>query len=130
MEKFKRTIVVTGTPGVGKTVVSNLLASKLNALHIDIGEVVKQEKLWSEHDKARESLIADMPKLSKRIQETIQHSEQDVILDGHYAVDVIPARNINIVFVLRREPDELRVLMQKHGFSGKKMKGKILPLKF
>ncbi|MFQ6073725.1 MAG: adenylate kinase family protein [Candidatus Bathyarchaeia archaeon] len=121
MENFKRIIVVTGTPCVGKTVVSSLLASKLHALHIDIGELVKREKLWSGVDKARKTLIADMPKLSKRVQEIIEHSERDVVLDGHYAVDVVPAKNVHVVFVLRREPDELRRSMRKRGFKGKKL---------
>jgi len=120
--KFKRVIVVTGTPGAGKTVVSNLLASRLDAFHIDLGELVKREKLWSGVDKTRKTLIADIPKLSKRVQEMIEHSERHIVLDGHYAVDVVPAKSIHIVFVLRREPAELRRSMEKRGFKGKKLK--------
>ncbi len=120
--KFKRIIVVTGTPGVGKTVISTILASKLNASHIDLGKLVKRKKLWSSEDKARSTLIADMPKLSKRVQEMIVHSEGDVVLDGHYAVDVVPAQNVHVVFVLRRELDELKRAMQKRGFEGEKLK--------
>ena len=114
--------MVTGTPGVGKTVVSSLLASRLNAFHIDLGKLVEQEKLWSGVDKTRKTLIADMSKVSKRVQEMIEHSERDIVLDGHYAVDVVPEKDIHIVFVLRREPDELRRLMEKRGFEGKKLK--------
>jgi adenylate kinase len=122
VKRFKRVIVVTGTPGVGKTVVSSLLASKLDALHINLGELVKRERLWSDVDKTRGTLIADMPKLSRRVQEIIKSFERDFVLDGHYAVDVVPAKSIHIVFVLRREPDELRRLMRKRGFRGKKLK--------
>ena len=122
MRKFNRVIVVTGTPGVGKTVVSSLLASRLNAFHIDLGELVKREKLCSDMDKTRETLIVDMSKLPKLVQEMIERSELDIILDGHYSVDVVPAENIHIVFVLRREPDELRRSMRKRGFEGKKLK--------
>ncbi len=114
--------MVTGTPCVGKTVVSSLLSSKLHGLHIDLGELVKREKLWSGVDKTRKTLIADMSKVSKRVQEMIEPSERDIVLDGHYAVDVVPAKNIHIVFVLRREPDELRRSMRKRGFKGKKLK--------
>jgi len=122
VEEFKRVIVVTGTPGVGKTAVSSLLASRLNALHVNIGELVRQEKLWSSMDRIRNTLIADMPKLSKRVQEIIKRTEQDVILDGHYAVHVVPAEVVRLAFVLRRSPDELQKLMQKRGFKGKKLK--------
>jgi len=122
VEKFKRIVVVTGTPSVGKTVVSSLLASRLDAVHIDLGELVKREKLWSDLDKARATLIADMPKLSKQVQRMIERSERDIVLDGHFAVDVVPAKAVHIVFVLRREPDELRRLMLKRGFRGNKLK--------
>jgi len=122
VKKFQRVIVVTGTPGVGKTAVSSLLASKLNAFHIDLGELVKLEKLWSDIDKTRETLIADVPKLSKRVQEMIEYSKLDIVLDGHYAVDVVPAKRVHVVFVLRREPDVLRRSMRKRGFEGKKLK--------
>lgn len=114
--------MVTGTPGVGKTVVSSLLASRLNAFHIDLGELVKRERLWSDMDKTRETLITDMLKLSKVVQGMIDSSELDIILDGHYAVDVVPNERIHIAFVLRREPDELRLLMQKRGFEQTKLK--------
>jgi adenylate kinase len=122
VEKFQRIIVVTGTPCVGKTVVSSLLASKLNALHIDLGELVKKEGLWSEVDKTRDTLVADMPRLSKRVQQIIASCKRDVVLDGHYAVDVVPAKSVHIVFVLRREPEELRSVMAKRGFKEKKLK--------
>lgn len=114
--------MVTGTPCVGKTVVSSLLASKLDALHIDLGEIVKLEKLWSDVDKARGTLVADMSKLSRRIQEMTESSKRDIVLDGHYGFDVVPAKSIHVVFVLRREPGELRKLMRKRGFKGKKLK--------
>jgi adenylate kinase len=120
--KTRKIIVVTGTPGVGKTVVSELLASKLDALHIDLGELVKREKLWSDVDRTRQTLIADMPRLSRRIQKIMASWEQNIVLDGHYAVDVVPASDIDKVFVLRCEPEELRRSMLKRGFKGRKLK--------
>jgi adenylate kinase len=120
--KTKRIIVITGTPGVGKTVVSKLLASKLDALHINLGELVKQKKLWSAVNETRQTLIADMPKLSKHVQKIIASCKQDIVLDGHYAVDVVPPSQIEKAFVLRREPDELRQSMLKRGFKDRKLK--------
>jgi len=118
---FRRVILVTGTPGVGKTAVSRLLASKLDAVHIDLAELVKRENLISGVDKARETLIADTGRVSKRIQKIIRESEGDVIVDGHYAVDVVPTRNIHIVFVLRRDPDKLKGFMENRGFKERKL---------
>jgi len=121
VNKFKRTILITGTPGVGKTAASHLLASRLNATHIDLTKLVEREKLTSGVDKARGTIIADTEKVSKQIQKIIAACEQDIIIDGHYGVDVLPAKDIHLVFVLRRDPEELKEAMKKRGFKERKL---------
>jgi len=121
VKRFKRVILVTGTPGVGKTAVSISLASRLNATHIDLTELVEQEGLISGVDKARETLIADMDRVSKRVQETVRDSKRDVIIDGHYGVNVVSAKDVYLIFVLRRDPDELKRWMKDHGFRERKL---------
>jgi len=113
--------LVTGTPGVGKTSISRLLASKFDAVYISLAELVKQERLISGVDKARETLIADTDKVSKRVKEIIKNSECDVIVDGHYAVDVVPTKAVHMVFVLRRDPSELKSVMENRGFKERKL---------
>lgn len=121
MKKKQRIILISGTPGVGKTAVSRLLVSKLNALHIDLGELVKRENLTSGVDKARDSLIVDIDKVSGRVQEIIRNCNSDVIIDGHYATDVVPSDSIYLVFVLRRNPDELKKTMESRVFKEEKI---------
>ena len=121
MDEFKQVILVTGTPGVGKTVISRLLASKLNGLHINLAELVKREELTSGVDEVRQTLIADMGKVSERVQKIIRGCEEDVIVDGHYAVNVVPEKDVHLVFVLRRHPDELKKFMENRGFRNSKL---------
>ena len=110
-----------GTPGVGKTVVSKLLASKIDAVYINLGELVKREKLILGVDEVRDTVIADIDKGSKRIKEILENSECDVVIDGHYAVDVVSAENVYLIFVLRRNPDELKKTLESRGFREKKL---------
>ena len=121
MKGFRKVILVTGTPGVGKTSISRLLASKLDAVYVNLGELVEQESLISGVDEARETLIADTDKVSKRVQEILESSKCDVIVDGHYAVDVVPPKNVHMVFVLRRDPNELKGFMENRGFKERKL---------
>jgi adenylate kinase len=121
MERKRRIIIITGAPGVGKTSVSKSLASKLNAAHIDLGELVIKENLFAGKDEARDTLIADMKRVSERVREKNAQAERDIIFDGHYAVDVIPAEDVTRVFVLRRNPEELKLLMESRGWGGLKL---------
>ena len=121
MKKFRKAILVTGTPGVGKTTVSHKLASKLDAVYIGITELVKKKKLITSVDEDRRTLIADTEKVSKQLQETLAKTEGSIIIEGHYAVDVVPKKDVNTVFVLRRDPRELKGAMEKRGYGEKKL---------
>ncbi len=117
----KRIIIITGTPCTGKTSVSKKLAAKLDASHVDLAELVKREKLYCGIDKERNSIIADLDKVSQRIKEVIQEAKGDVIIDGHYAVHVVNPEAVDFVFVLRKDPRRLKALMERRGYSGKKL---------
>jgi adenylate kinase len=116
-----KAILVTGTPGVGKTSVANKLASKLDAVCVGVTELVKNQKLFSSVDEERQTLIADTEKVSKQLQETLAKAEGTVIIEGHYAVDVAPKDYVNVVFVLRRDPRELKAVLEKRGYTEKKI---------
>lgn len=116
-----RVILVTGTPGVGKTTVSRLLALKLDAIYVSVAELVERERLISGMDKARGTLIADTERVSKRMKEIIDGSECDVVVDGHYAVDVVHKKDVHMIFVLRRDPSELKDVLENRGFKERKL---------
>jgi adenylate kinase len=121
VKNFTKAILVTGTPGVGKTTVAHKLASKLDALYISITELVKKQKLITGIDENRQTLIADTKKVSKQLQEILANTEGSIIIEGHYAVDVVPKKDVNTVFVLRRDPRELKSALENRGYEEKKL---------
>jgi len=121
VNRFPRVIVITGTPGVGKTTVSSLLAAKLGAIYLDLGELVKQNRLFSGYDTERNSLIADIRRLSRYVQKIMASSTQDFIIDGHYAADIVPAKMVFLAFVLRCDPEKLIERLKKAGSRKRKI---------
>jgi adenylate kinase len=118
----KSVILITGTPCVGKTSVARLLSSKLQASYVNLTDLALREKLVLGKDEKRNSIIIDEDRMEKRLKELITKStEENVVVDGHYAVNVVPANLVNLVFVLRRDPVELRKLMEQSRFSEKKL---------
>ncbi len=118
---MKRVLVVIGTPGVGKSSVSSLLASRLAGVQVNLGDLVKQEGLSCGFDEKRETLIADVMKVSRRIEEIIGQSEGYVIVDGHFAMDTVATEDVLLAFVLRRNPDELSKILKKRGYKESKV---------
>ena len=118
----KRVILVTGTPSVGKTVTARMFASKLDALYVDLTDLALRNNLVLGKDEKRDTVIIDERKMRKRISQIIEKTEKnEIVVDGHYAVNVVPQKLVTLVFVLRRDPVELRKFMEQRGYPEPKL---------
>jgi len=111
-------VVVTGTPGTGKTTATAQLQSRLDAEEtlpsldvIHLNEVLETEALYTEVDADRESLIADLDAISDWLD-----GRDDVVIDSHLAHHVDADR----VVVLRCHPDELESRLRDRGETAAK----------
>lgn len=115
-------ILVTGTPCVGKTSVARLLTSKLDAFYLNLTDLALEENLVVGRDEERDSVIVDENVMREKMREIIQSCDRNhMVIDGHYAVNVVPKEFTTHVLVLRRDPVELRRLMEQSNFSGSKL---------
>jgi adenylate kinase len=119
---MKRVILITGTPSVGKTTVANALATKLAAEYINLTDYAKQNNLIIEEDSERCTTVINEEAMQESLIQTIDTSENNtIVIDGHYAAAVvIPEQHVQ-VFVLRRNPVELKQFMEKRGYVGTKL---------
>ena len=119
---MKSVILITGTPCVGKTSTAKQLADKLNAQYINLTDFAKTHNLILGEDTKRNTTIIDEDAMQQKLKETIEVSTYaNIVVDGHYAAAVIPNSQVTKVFVLRRNPKELKEFMQKCGFNDAKL---------
>ncbi|MBM4240445.1 MAG: adenylate kinase [Euryarchaeota archaeon] len=111
---MKKVILITGTPGVGKSTVSTLLKKKLKSHLIKINEVVDEEVLYSGYDERRKFKIVDLDALCNHLNEMIQNLDGFIIIEGHLSHYL---KNSDVVIVLRANPDVLKERLEKKRFS-------------
>jgi adenylate kinase len=121
VKEIRKIVLITGTPGVGKTTVSQKLSVILDAHYINITEYIEQEEIETNRDNYRETLIVDPENVLKQIQEKLEKTDGTIIIEGHYAVDVVPNNEVLLVFVLRRDPRELKDILEKRGYKDRKL---------
>ena len=98
-------VAVTGTPGTGKTTVSELLDTDLDVAHLN--DLVASEGLYSEVDDARSSKVVDVEAVREYFE-----GQDDLLVESHLAHHL---DDIDRVVVLRCEPGELDDRLQDRG---------------
>jgi len=113
-------IVVTGTPGTGKTTFSQIISSKLGIQLISINDIIFTTKSFIlEYDSERDSYVVDIDKLGRYIIE--HYSDEKYVVEGHISHLVVDKSILEICIVLRCSPYELYRRLEKRNFSKEKI---------
>jgi adenylate kinase len=113
-------IIITGTPGVGKTTHCEELASKTGLHHLSINEVVKKHNIGeASNDPEDPNLqIVDEDRLLDCIENDLEEGGQ--IIDWH-ACDLFPPSLIDLVCVVRCDNKVLYDRLKGRGYGEKKL---------
>ena len=69
------TIIITGTPGTGKTSVSKILADKLSILLVAVNDLVDQKHIYTGYNKDKGYKEVDLDDLSEELKHAVEASE-------------------------------------------------------
>jgi len=126
MSSSKRTkpnILITGTPGVGKTATAILIADSLDMKHINTSEIIEQNKFYDGFDDELNSHILNEDKLLDALElmiaEANEEEEKGIVIDYH-ACEIFPERWFDLVLVLRTRTDVLYDRLVQRGYNEKK----------
>ena len=124
--QLARVIVVTGTPGTGKTRFSKTLAKELQAQYIPLTEYVTKNELYLAIDRYRASKIIDLSRTRKNIRGLLSRSKGLVIVDTHVPDGVVDRKAVKQVFVLRCHPRILKKRLKAKGWNQRKTRENLL----
>ena len=118
--RLRTSMVITGTPGVGKSTISKIIAQRLQGIHIDCGRVALNGGMTIEYDEKKETHTIDERLLSRRLKEIITKHNSDIILEGHF-IPRISGFKPERVFVLRCHPRKIIDRLEEKNYSKRKI---------
>lgn len=118
----KPNVLVTGTPGTGKTTLSKLIEQEFGMTHIEVGKVVKEKKFYSEYDP-----VMDTHDVEEDDEDRLLDYLEPMMVEGGVVIDyhgssLFPERwfNSGAVVVLHAETDILYDRLVGRGYNAAK----------
>ncbi len=109
-------ILVTGTPGTGKSTVAKALAKKYGFSYLNVSTFAIERKLFTEYDEESLSYVID--------EDALKRSLREAIGSGNFVVETIYPSLVpfaNKVLVLRRNPSEVWEELSSRGWPERKV---------
>jgi len=116
-----KAIIVTGTPGTGKTTVAKNIAKLLKYDYIDVNDVISENKLSEGYDSKRRCKIVDTKKLNKILGKQIKNSKKKAVIDSHLS-HYMPVELVDICVVTKCDLKLLSMRLKKRGYPESKIK--------
>lgn len=115
-------ILITGTPGTGKTTVSKSLSQRLSIPLVAVNDLVEEKHLYHGHNPEKGYKEVDIEGLCHELELLIESSvENGIILEGHLAHFSDNSDLIDCLVVLRTRPDILKKRLHKRNWPEAKV---------
>ena len=114
-------VIVTGSPGTGKSKVARLIAEKLKGEYVDVNRLVKNKKIKSKYDKKLMTSIIDVKILNKYLIRMIKESKKLLVIDSHLS-QYLPKKYVKLCVVTKCDLKILKKRLEKRGYSKEKIR--------
>ena len=112
-----KTIIISGTPGTGKSTLAKVLSKKLKYQELDLKPIIK--KISEGYDKEKECEIIDIKKFNKEIIERI--NKRNLIIASHL-IHNLPKKYVDLCIITKCDLKELKKRLHKRKYSPSKVK--------
>ena len=118
--KKKNAIVITGTPGTGKSSVAEIVAEKMGAKLFSLNIVAAESGALCAKDSATDSRLVRTSVLRKALSKVLGEVDGEAVVEGHFG-ELVPKAHVSMAIVLRSNPFTLKERLSKRGYSVEKV---------
>jgi broad-specificity NMP kinase len=120
-----KVILVSGTPGTGKTRYAKKLAREKGYTYIDVNKVISSNKLAEGYDFNRDTKIIDTSKLNKALIKLINAEKnkktKGLVIDSHLS-HYLPKKYADLCIITKCDLKELKKRLVKRGYAKEKVR--------
>ena len=124
--KLTKVIIVTGTPGTGKTTFAKELTKAMGADYVNVTRYVSEHKLYSGIDRQRRTKIIDVERTRRSLEKELKARGGLVVVDTHVPEGIVPKEIVKLAFVLRCDPTILENRLRAKKWKASKMRENLL----
>jgi adenylate kinase len=114
-------VVITGTPGTGKTTVSRLLATELRACYVELNILLKRKGIDYTYDEKRKTRIVSVKRLHFALRKQAVRADYGLVIDSHVALEAGRLPKVVRAVVLRCNPTILEQRLERKRWSKSKI---------
>ena len=115
-------IIITGTPGTGKSILAKVLGKALKHKVLNEKDFCRKKKI-GKIDKKTAELVVPLGRLEKELNKLL-YREKNIILEGHLLCEA--KLNADIVLLLRTSPDILEERLRRRRYPEAKIQDNVL----
>src|SRR2546428_9413837 len=121
-QSLEKIIIVTGTPGVGKTVLGKLLAEETGSSFLSLGDLVRVQRLHKGFDRQAGSYIIDQHALERELKGYFAgHRENGIVFETHFVSSIVHKTRGMVAIVLRLDPIVLAKRLRARNWPKRKI---------
>jgi adenylate kinase len=113
-------IIISGTPGTGKTTLAKKLAKSLDYKLLNVNSLIKKNKLHESYDKKRKCYVIDTKKLNKLLIEKIK-ANKNLIIDSHLS-HYLPKKYVDLAIITKTYLKVLEKRLKKRRYNKQKIR--------
>ena len=115
-------IIISGSPGSGKTTYAKKIAKEKNYKYIDVNEIIEKNNLIERYDKEKDTNIVDTDKLNIALIKIIEKAnEKGIVIDSHLS-HYLPKKYVDKCIITKCDLRTLKKRLEKRGYSKNKVR--------